>query len=303
MPTATACDSCGAAVRDGAAVCDLCGTPTDGRPAPDAALGGVECARCGHVAPDGSRFCNRCGERLDAAEAPPRLPPRPGPAEGGPAEGRAPAASDGARRAFLVVGVGVAAVVALYGATLLSADRGAPDAAPPAEAADLGPASDIPDGAPPLPDTLQAAADRFAAEGTRAGWYESGRYYLTAAFNASATDPTASVQWARRAIADFEESLALGEDADVRVALAEAATFDPSNPMRPVVELQAALDADPDNVAAHFLMGERRYLIGRLDSARVSFERVLDLADPGDPLRERARAALLAVEQSGAQAG
>ena len=300
MPTPTACDSCGAAIRDGAAVCDLCGTPTADRPAPDAAGGGVECSRCGHVAPDGSRFCNRCGERLD--EAAPRLPPRPGPAEGEPVQ--APASSDGARRAFVVVGVGVVAVVALYGATLLSADRPDPAAAPAAAAAgDLGPAQDIPEGAPPLPDTLQVAADRFASEDTRAGWYESGRYYLTAAFNASATDPTTSVQWARRAIADFERSLALGDDADVRVALAEAATFDPADPMRPVVELQAALDADPDNVAAHFLMGERRYLIGRLDSARVSFERVLDLAGPGDPLRERARAALLAVEQSGAPAG
>ena len=300
MP-ATACASCGAAVRDGAAVCDLCGTPVAQTADPDDAEGGAVCARCGHANPPEARFCNRCGEPLAArAEALQRKPPRPAPA-GEPA---ARASSAGAKRAFVVAGLGVLAVVALYGATLLSAD----DPAPVAEAAtggaqDVGPAEAVPEGAPPLPDSLQAAADAFAAEGTGAGWYESGRYYLTAAFNAAGSDPTASVQWARRAIADFEKSLEQGESADVRVALAEAAAFDPSNPMRPVVELQAALEADPRNVPAHFLMGERRFLIGRLDSARASFERVLELAPPGDPLRERARTALLAVTQAEAPAG
>lgn len=208
--------------------------------------------------------------------------------------------SAGARRAFVVAGLGLAAVLGLYGATLLSGDP-APDVADPfaGGAEDLGQAEAIPDGAPPLPDSLQAVADAFAGENTAEGWYESGRYYLTAAFNTAQSDPTSSVRWARRAIEDFERSLAVDESADVRVALAEAATFDPSNPMRPVQELQAALSADPDNVAAHFLMGERRLLIGRLDSARASFDRVLALAPPGDPLRERARSALLAVEQAG----
>ena len=298
MPT-TACASCGAAVRDGAAVCDLCGTPV----ADHADEGGAVCSRCGHANPPGSRFCNRCGERLEAtAEVPRRTPPRPA-----PAVPEAPASSSaGAKRAFVVAGLGVAAVVALYGATLLSADdepETSAEAVAGGAAQDLGPAQDIPEGAPPLPDTLQTAADAYAAQGTREGWYESGRYYLTAAFNAAQGDPTSSVRWARRAIQDFERSLALGDDADVRVALAEAAAFDPSDPMRPVQELQAALAADPDNVAAHFLMGERRFLIGRLDSARVSFERVLDLAPPGDPLRERARTALLAVTQAEAPAG
>ncbi|MDT7857262.1 zinc ribbon domain-containing protein [Rubrivirga sp. S365] len=301
--SSTACASCGAAVRDGAAVCDLCGTTVDG-PAASGDADGVVCPRCGHVAPLGSRFCNRCGERFEADEArAPSAPPRPAPVVGAAASGGAGASSAGAKRAFVVVGVGIAAVVLLYGATLLSADRDVPDAAPTAAADDLGPAGPVPDGTPALPDTLQAAADAFAAQGTGAGWYESGRYYLTAAFNASGTDPTASVQWARRAITDFEKSLELGESADVRVALAEAAAFDPANPMRPVQELQAALTADPANVPAHFLMGERRFLIGRLDSARASFERVLELAPPGDPLRERARTALLAVQQAEAPAG
>ena len=298
MPT-TACPSCGASVRAGAAVCDLCGTPVA---TPPAAGGGAVCERCGHTNPPGSRFCNRCGERLDeaAVAAAPQRPPRPAAESGG--GGGAGASSAGAKRAFAVAGLGLLAVVALYGATVWSADEPAPVAEGGA-GQDVGPAEAVPEGTPPLPDSLQAAADGFAAQGTGAGWYESGRYYLTAAFNAAERDPTASVQWARRAIADFEKSLETGESADVRVALAEAAAFDPENPMRPVVELQAALEADPRNVPAHFLMGERRFLIGRLDSARASFERVLELAPPGDPLRERARTALLAVTQAEAPAG
>lgn len=196
------------------------------------------------------------------------------------------------RRGLIVAGLGVAVVVALYGLTLLSGSSTQETSSP----APLAEAAPIPDGAPPLPDTLQAAADRFAALGTPDGWYESGRYYLTAAFNTVQTDPTSSVQWARRAIADFEESLALRDDPQVRVALAEAATFDPSNPMRPVQELQAVLAQDPTNLDATFLLGERRLMIGRVDSARAAFERVVALAPAGAPIRQRAVEALAAVD-------
>lgn len=191
----------------------------------------------------------------------------------------------------MVVGVGLLAVLALYGLTLLS-PRPAPDPAPAPGAEAVGEADPIPPGAPPLADSLQAAADAFAAEGSAEGWYESGRYYLTAAFQAVQSDPTSSVRWARRAIEDFERSLAIEDDPRVRVALAEAATFDPTNPMRPVQELRAVLEADPDNVDATFLLAERRLMIGRVDSARAGFERVLELAPPGSVVRDRAEAAL-----------
>lgn len=267
-------------------MCDLCGTPVEAS-AP-VAPSGTEvvsaCVRCGNVPPAGSAFCNRCGAALSTAA------PVPPPGERPP--------STVGRRAFAVAAVGVGAVVVLYGATLLSRPQDAPEPGGPPEAA-VGPAAPIPDGAPALPDTLQAAADRFAAEGTASGWYESGRYYLTAAFNASATDPTASVRWARRAIEDFERSLAIEEAPDVRFALAEAASFDPSNPMRPVQELQAVLSTDPEHVGATYLLGELRLQIGRVDSARVAFERVLALTEPGDPVRQRAEAALQTIRTSG----
>ena len=282
---AQSCPSCGAALADDAAVCDLCGTPTAA--APVAAAAEVVCSQCGHAPPAGSQFCNRCGAPV-ARE----LPPSPAPA----ASAERPS-SDVGRRALAVIGVGVLAVTLLYGLTLLS-NRPAPAAdldVPDTDALGVGEAAPIPEGAPPLPDTLQAAADRFAAQGTAQGWYESARFYLTAAFESIQTDPESSVRWARRAIADFERSLAIEESPRVRVALAEAATFDPSDPMRPVLELQAVLEADPDNLDATFLLGERRLMIGRTEPARESFERVLELAPAGSPLRQRAQEALASI--------
>ena len=276
--TAASCASCGASVRPDADACDLCGT---------AVAAERPCPACGHVPPAGSRYCNACGAELRAAEE--SVPPPPVP------QRTTRPRSDAGRRAFAVAAAGVAAVVGLYLVSAWSTSRDAP-----AEAA-VGPAAPVAEATPPLPDSLQAAADGFAEGGTAEGFYEAGRYYLTAAFGASATDPTASVQWARRAVALFEESLAEREDPDVRVALAEAAGFDPATPMRPVQELQAVLAAEPDHVGANFEMGERRFLIGRLDSARVSFERVLALTAPGDPLRREAEAALAAVAQAQAQ--
>ena len=285
-----ACASCGASLAPDAPACDLCGTPTD-RGVADSVPDGTVCATCGHVNPPGARFCNACGATLDP-EATARTPIPPAPV--GSASDR-PSSAAG-RRGLVVVGVGVLAVVALYGLTLLS-PRPAPDPAPAPDAdGEVGTAAPIPEGAPPLPDTLQTAADRFAALGTADGWYESGRYYLTAAFNAVQADPTSSVRWARRAIEDFERSLAIEEQPRVRVALAEAATFDPTDPMRPIEELRAVLDADPDNLDATFLLAERRLMIGRVDSARAAFERIVEIAPPGAPVRQRAEAALASLD-------
>ncbi len=281
---ADSCASCGAALAPGAATCDLCGTPAGLPEARVIPVGAPSCAHCGHTPPPGSRFCNACGSALEAVLAPP------------PATATERPPSDAGRRALVVIGGGIVAVVALYGLTLLSnrdapADLDTPDT----DALSVGEAAPIPAGAPPLPDSLQTAADDFARLGTAEGWYESARYYLTAAFGALQTDPEASVRWARRAIEDFEKSLEIEESPRVRVALAEAATFDPSNPMRPIEELRTVLDADPDNLDATFLLGERRLMIGRTGPARESFERVLELAPPGSPVRQRAQAALASI--------
>ena len=302
----------------------------EGTPPP---VGGSEasCPRCGQANPAGARYCNRCGVSL-ASETPPAAsvpasPPvavdlaadpaapvlaAPVPAAPPPpvaqASGRPP--STVGRQALALVGGGLLAVLALYALTVWSgsrepattdpaaATRGAPDAS-----GDVGPASSIPDGpAPPLPDSLQAQADRFAAQGTAGGFYESGRYYLTAAFEATATNPTASAQWARRAVAEFERSLSLQEDPDVRLALAEALRFDPASPpMRPIEEVRRVLQVAPDHPGGTYLLGELRLMRAQFqpewaDSARTSFQRVLELARPGDPLRERAQEAIAALD-------
>ncbi|HEX8299280.1 MAG TPA: hypothetical protein VF594_08995 [Rubricoccaceae bacterium] len=202
---------------------------------------------------------------------------------------------------MLFVGAGIAVVIALYAISTLSSRT---PAAEPTAATPPGPAAGapaVPDGpTPPLADSLQRAADALEAQNSASGWYEAGRYYLTAGFDAQQAGDAQGVLWVRRAVADFEKSLALAEDPNVRFALAEASQFDPADPMRPVVELRALLAANPDHVGGNFLLGERRMLIGRLDSARVSFERVVALAPAGDPLRQRAADMIAQLDQAGA---
>ena len=324
----TACPSCGAAVRVDAARCPLCGTDlaadrtaaddietvldpsTHSESAPPAVVAGAAsrpepttCATCGQLNPAGARFCNACGAPLGAPSGaevpgPVRASPPPVSTSETPAAGATPAAG---RRALVLVGAGVAAVVVLYVATSRSGAPADPTpASPSAVAGAEGAPAAVPDGpAPPLPDSLQRAADALEAQGTASSWYEAGRYYLTAGFDAqqAGTGGDAGVLWIRRAMADFEKSLAVENNPDVRFALAEASQFDPSNPMRPVTELRTLLDETPDHLGGNFLLGERRLLIGRTDSARVSFERVAALAPPGDPLGERARLRLAELSQ------
>ncbi len=324
----SACLSCGAALPPGAERCPLCGLPA-GASDPEAvetvegvAVGSAgltahgsrlseqdasvtgACAACGHVNPPDARFCNACGAPQASPSAPAFLPPTipgAGMAMPSPVGTLAP---DPARRALGLVGIAVGAVALLYGVTVWS-NRDRPATAPAAATADGAPAvgaATVPTGPPPpLPDTLQAAADRQAALGTPGGFYESGRYYLTAAFEATGTNPEASALWARRAKEDFERSLEGREDPDVRLALAEALRFDPSAPpMQPIAEVQRVLEMAPDHPGANYLLGDLRLMRAQFqpewaDSARASFERVVAVAPPGSELRARAQQALASL--------
>ncbi len=276
-------------------------------PAP---VGPRACPVCAHLNPADARFCNACGSTLHpsaasahSAPARPSLPPRR------EAEDAAPEGTSGAaRQAFILVGAAVLLVVALY---FFTSRGGAPTDPTPATAPTVGAAgvpgatgagaAAVPDGpAPPLADSLQQAADALEAQNTAQGWYEAGRYYLTAGFDAQQAGDATGVLWIRRAVEDFGKSLQIAEDPNVRFALAEASQFDPADPMRPVVELRTLLESDPDHIGGNFLMGQRRMLIGRLDSARVSFERVVTLAPAGDPLRERAQEMIAQIATAGA---
>lgn len=246
----------------------------------------MSCTSCGHLNPPKAAFCNRCGSALAST---PDVEPS--------AEVAVRASSAPGRRALALIGAGLAVVVGLYAVTLWSESRAPAEPAPAdAEIAELPAAQPIPEGpVPPLPEVNQTQVDALVAEDTAESWYEAGRFYLTAAFEARETDPVRSAQWARRAVEVFEVSLEKAPDPDVQFALAEASQFDPSTPMRPVLELRSLLESYPDHVGANLMMGERRLQIGRLDSARVSFERVLALTAPGDPLRARAEEALAQV--------
>ena len=323
MPeTPRACLSCGAALPPGAERCALCGTPAgmnddptaasevpraqSGPPAPGAGANAARplagaCPACGHANPPGARFCNACGAAL--AEAP-ALPPET------PEASLERPPSDVGKRAVVFVGVALAAVVALYAGQVLLGG-GAKDLAPAPNTAQARPdgapgaAEPIPDGpAPPLPDArLQAEADSFEAAGDARGLLESGRYYLTAAYDSFGENPVAGVQWARRAAELFEQSVGVEDTDAARLALAEALRVDPqrSQPMRPIEEVRTVLDRSPANPTALFIMGELRLERASFepaweDSARVMYERVVQFAPRGDLARDRAERRLAELD-------
>ncbi|MEM6327168.1 MAG: zinc-ribbon domain-containing protein [Bacteroidota bacterium] len=323
MPTSdpTSCCSCGAALRPGAALCDLCGTPvghildptavpvrlgTEAEHAVEAAeradaatpTDSMTCASCGHLNPAGARFCNACGTPLMALSGRHAVPAPPPAAEEETKGERPP--SDVGRQAMMFVGTAIGIVVALYALTVVFGDR---RAAPPPEASVAGTATPpatgtaattpLPEGGPsPLPDPQQAQADAFEAQGDAAGFFESARFYLTAAFQEQESNPEASRLWAHEAVTRLERSLELNEDPDVRIALAEAAGFEGVDPMRPIREAQAVLAADSTHPGANLFIGQRRLMIGRTDQAQEAFETVIANTEPGDPARATAESAL-----------
>ncbi|MDX1419798.1 MAG: hypothetical protein R3181_07525 [Rubricoccaceae bacterium] len=204
--------------------------------------------------------------------------------------------SDPGRRALLYVGIGLAAVIGLYLVTQASQSPAPePDGAA-AEPPRLTPAPAA------IPDSLDEQVARLEDEGTAQSLDRAGGVLYRAAAVLPPEDPQRA-GLAQRAVDLYERSLALDDDVDVRVNLAVAALLDPRNPMRAVQELQAVLTTNPDHVEANFNMGLMRMQIGRLDAATESFERVLALTPPDDPVHQRATEALAALEGAMAQPG
>ena len=323
MKQTTACPSCGAKLTAGADRCDLCGTSLFEPVEPDEMEGPevfleerimaesagvgptatsiepVPCETCGQVNPARSQFCNQCGTFLSSVPPAPSVPPGQESAVvsqvvHADVEVERPP-SDVGRRALGMVGLGIAAVVILYGLTVISNRVRTPAAPPEAQASAAAPA-----GSAELPDSLQAMADALEAEGTGSGWTQLGHLYFGVAMQS--VDETARSELASRAVDAFDLSLEIEENPDVRTSLAEAAQFDPRNPMRAVQELQAVLGTTPDHVAANYLLGALRSRIGRLDGAAESFQRVIDLTPEDDPIHQRAAEDLAAVLRTMASA-
>lgn len=344
-----ACPSCGAVAADDATRCDLCGTPlasegasaeqapaiamgpTADAPAPPAspvaAAPASYCIACGHANPLHARFCNACGMALPPRDAalPPLAPPPPATTPVAVETMARPVrpAPDGRpeRRALALVGVGVAAVVGLYGVTVLSKDSdplpaevpaGAPvvGAAPggslPVSATDMVPvevdpasvsAAGLPDSLRPAVEAATAAAVNVQAAPTAAAWAGAGGLYMDLLVR---TPEAQRGPVARQAIAAFQQSLTLEENADVRVSMAWAYRYDPdpSNTMQAVAQLLAVLGADSDHVRANFYLGVLRAQIGRVDGAVEQFERVVSLTDHEDPFHQAAARELAALEDA-----
>lgn len=204
---------------------------------------------------------------------------------------------------MLFVGVAIAAVLGLYGAQVLLGDGDAAElepepntAATPAGAAAPA-ANPLPPGpAPPLPAEAAQQVAAFEARDTADGYFEAARYYLTAAFQAQTTEPDNSRLWAREAMDRLERSLELEDDPNVRIALAEASVFEGTDPMRPIQEARAVLDADSTHPGANLFIGQRRLMINRVAEARRAFETVIANTQPGEDARERAEEALAMIE-------
>ena len=333
MKQTAACPSCGAKLVAGAERCDLCGTSVadpDEMEGPEViepevtepevteeehivaepagvdhtatSIEPVPCAICEHVNPARSRFCNQCGTFLSnappasSASDAPRVPNQPTGPEVIHADVDAERlSSDVGLRALGMVGLGIAAVVILYGLTVYS-NRDRTPAAPPEAPPSAATLSDSAE----LPDSLRTMAGALEAEGTVSGWTQLGHLYFTAAMQSG--DETVRAELAGRAVDAFDLSLGIEENPDVRSSLAEAAQFDPRNPMRAVLELRTVLDIAPDHVAANYLLGTLRSRIGRLDGAAESFQRVIDLTPEDDPIHQRAAEDLAAVRQTMASA-
>lgn len=326
MKETAACPSCGAKLKADTDRCDLCGTliseipeaehademeseifteePIVASPAgadQSAEIGPVPCGTCKHVNPARSQFCNQCGTFLTGAPSASTQPkaaavPQEVDADVEEVVVRADVAparppSDVGRRALGMVGLAVAAVVVLYGLTMLSNRNQAPDTSEGGRASVAGPPE-----SGDLPDSLRAMATALEAEGTASGWARLGNLYFTTAMQSA--NENARAELASRAVDAFDLSLGIEDNTDVRTSLAEAAQFDARNPMRAVLELQAVLAAEPDHIAANYLLGALRARIGRLDGASESFQRVIDLTPEDDPIHQRAAADLAAVRQT-----
>ncbi|SHK10765.1 zinc ribbon domain-containing protein [Rhodothermus profundi] len=314
--TTAVCPACGARLKEGAVVCDLCGMSVRQDPAV------LVCQACGHANPAGARYCNQCGATLPGVRplAPHERPAAPAAASAAKASGRA-ATLRPVHVVFIVVG-GVLLVGALYLITLVSGGRGG---LPPAGAATQPATLPLPEPGP-IP---AAVADQVAAleaeiarlEGTarlekqqalvnlligigrpdRAAliqeeiarrldtpeaWRRAGNLFYDWM---EMVDGPAKTALARRVIAAYQRVLDKEPDnLDVRADMAIAYLYDPDNPMEAVRQTRLVLAQDSTHIQANFNLGIMLLQINRLEEARAQFEKVQRLVGPRSPLYAQA---------------
>jgi tetratricopeptide (TPR) repeat protein len=238
--------------------------------------------------------------------------------------------SDPGKRALLLVGAGVLAVLVLFFITQLSRDEAPPEqpantAATPAPATAPAELSDeVRAEAATLEDAIAAATtdeerlerqeqlaglyiqaeafDRAAevqediaeARGTALAWADAGSLFLAHMLRTQGPD---RATYAQRAAQNYERSLELDpEDLDVKTDLATAYLNDATNPMRAVEVVKEVLEENPDHVRANFNYGLMLAQINRVDQAQEQFEKVVSLTEPGDPVHQRAEQELARMQ-------
>ncbi len=215
------CEGCGAALPEGADVCDLCGTAVAEATAPDeltsevsvvdteppagVAAGGAFCNQCGWQSPPGARFCSMCGARLQdqavAARPVAPLADLPSPrqtasAQAGPGA-PAPERSQGdvKRQAALIIGAGLLIVVVLYVVSALSSDLRANTGAPASAAsAAQSPAPIEQEALPPQIEEQAAALEAEIEAATGEARIEKRRELIGLFLGAGRFDRAALVQ-------------------------------------------------------------------------------------------------------------
>ncbi len=117
-------------------------------------------------------------------------------------------------------------------------------------------------------------------------WFQAGHMYYD--WMDRLTDRTRREAVARKAIASYEQGLAIDStNLDVRTALAMA-YLNTQTPMLGIQQIRRVLSEDPDHVQGNFYFGVMLMQSGQVDRAEGQFEKVQQLVDPGSEVYQQA---------------
>ncbi len=235
------------------------------------------------------------------------------------------------RQVLLVLGAAVVLIVALFVVTAVSRDRVSNEAGDAGESvAEFVPA--------PLAPEVQAAVETIRAEidslagdeklsklreladflvshgrwdvaagvqaelaqvtGIEADWVRSGNLYYDWM---DGIEGEAKAAYARKAVESYQNALQINPDnLDVRTDMAIAYMFDPDNSVQAIAQTNMVLEADSLHIQANFNRGIMLLRINRFEEAAFQFNKVMRIvADPQNPIYQRAESALDAIRQAG----
>ena len=322
------CAECGVRLTGSEERCDLCGWPVEEKAHGEAqsvirkrATGDSYCGPCGWKNPAGSKFCSQCGVKLQREVNKPREQPanpkkRPANVEHGVGQ-----------QVFVLIGLGVLLVIALFVATTVSKRVSSPEPVLPTTASldDVvlrTPLSgDLADRIAELDAAIMSDTSAVAlvlmrekmyvlAEGGRLDiaadvqsdiaeqtgladdWKTAGDLYYE--WMANETQPPERSRAAASAVNAYQATLALDPDnLDVRTDMATA-YLNTGSPMLGVTEIKKVLEVDPDHLNANFNYGLMLARINRTEEAIAQLERVRTLAPDSTSVHYQRASALIA---------